>query len=171
MNRPQLLLGSGSALLALVVAFDLSGFAVIAFAAVCLVGASQLVRHHDAFGTARLGAALALIAGGLEVAGWQQSLGDWLGLAGLALVVTGGCTGLRELLPDGPRRDAAGRVSGTFLFVALVVALARALDQAEVGPTWVQETLTPLHVALVVAALWFSAFSTLAPIGTREPVR
>ena len=171
MHRPQLLLSLGASLLALVVAFELSGIAVIAFAAVCLVGASQLVRHHEAFGTARFGAALALVGGVLEVAGWQQSLGGWLGLAGLVLVVTGSCTGLRELQPEGPRRDAAGRVSGAFLTMGLIVALTRALDQAEAGPGWLPDAMTPPAVVLVLVAQWFAAYAALAPITAQEPVR
>lgn len=163
MQRPQLVLSLGASLLALVVAFELSGLVVIALSALCLTAASQLVRHHDSFGTTRLGAVLALTGGVLAVAGWQESLSGWLGLAGLALIVTGSCTGLRELLPEGPRREAAGRVSGTFLLVALVVALARALDQAGAGPAWVPDTLTPLGVVLVLAALWFAAYTALAP--------
>lgn len=167
MRQPQLLLSLGASLLALVVAFDLSGIGVIAFSALCLIATSQLVRLHDAFGTARFGAVLALAGGVLTVAGWQESLSGWLGLAGLTLVVTGCCTGLRALLPDGPRREAAGRVSGTFLLVALVVALARALDQAGAGPAWVPDTLTPLAAVLVVVAVWFAAYAALAPLPDR----
>lgn len=164
MRQPQFLLSLGASLLALVVAFDLSGIAVIALSAVCLVATSQLVRHHDAFGTARVGAVLALTGGVLAVAGWQESLSGWLDLAGLVLIVTGSCTGLRELLPEGSRREAAGRVSGTFLLIALVVALARALDQAGAGPTWVPDTLIPLGAVLVLVAQWFAAYAALAPV-------
>lgn len=171
MHRQQLLLGIGAALLAPAVAFELHPIAAIAFAAACLAGASQLVRHHDAFGTARLGAVLALTGGVLDLSGWQHSLAPWLGLAGLALIVTGGCTGLRELLPEGPRRKAAGRISGAFSTVTVVVVLARVLDEAEAGPGWVPDTLTPLHVALVVVVLWFAAYAALAPTAVREPVR
>jgi hypothetical protein len=171
MQRPQLLLAVGTVLLAPAVAFGLHPIATIAFAAVALAGASQLVRLHDAFGTARVGAVLALAGGVLDLSGWQHAFAPWLGLAGLALIVTGSCTGLRDLLSAGPRREAAGRISRAFSIVTVVVVLARVLDEAEAGPGWVPDTLTPLHIALVVVVLWFGAYAALAPAVAREPVR
>jgi hypothetical protein len=157
-DRALILLVAGAALSALTALASASAIVGIAGAALCLVAFSPLVQASDAFGSARFGAVLTLIGSVLLIAEAKVGIAAWLVLLGLLLVITGSCAGLRELVPAGFRRDAAGRISGWVLLIMLALALLLALDQAGVGPGWVSGAITGLRLAAGVLIAWFIAY-------------
>jgi hypothetical protein len=161
-DRALIALIAGAALTALSTLASVSAVIGLAGGAICLVALSALVRASDAFGTARFGAVLGLVGSVLLVADVQVRIGDWLVLLGLLLLVTGSCAGLRDVLTEGFRRAAAGRISGSVLLVMLALALFVALDQAEAGPAWVSDVIVALRIAAAVLIAWFVAFAALA---------
>lgn len=160
-DRALVALVAGSGLCALAALTSISAIAGVVGAALCLVALNPLVKASDAFGSARFGAALALIGSVLLVAEAKVGIADWLLLLGLLLVITGSCAGLRELVPEGFRRDAAGRISGWVLLVVLTLALLLVLDQADAGPAWVSGAITGLRVATGVLVAWFIAYAAI----------
>jgi hypothetical protein len=161
-DRALIALTAGTALTALSTLATVSAAVGLAGGAICLVALGSLVRASDAFGTARFGAVLGLIGSVLLVADIQVRIADWLVLLGMLLLLTGSCAGLRDVLTEGFRRAAAGRISGSVLLVMLSLALFVALDQAGAGPGWASDVITALRVAAAVLVVWFIAFATLA---------
>jgi hypothetical protein len=161
-DRALLALVAGTALAALSTLASVSAIVGVAGGAICLVALGPLVRASDAFGTARLGAVLGVVGSVLSLAGIQLRVADWLVLLGLLLLLTGSCAGLRDVVPEGFRRAAAGRISGSVLLVMLALALFVALDQTDAGPTWVGGVSTALRIVAAVLVAWFVAFAALA---------
>lgn len=161
-DRALVALIAGTALSALSTLATVSAIVGLVGGAICLVALGPLVRASDAFGTARFGAVLGLIGSVLLVADIQVRIADWLVLLGLLLLLTGSCAGLRDVLTEGFRRAAAGRISGSVLLVMLALALFVALDQADAGPGWVSDVITALRIAAAVLVAWFIAFAALA---------
>lgn len=161
-DRALLALIAGAALTALSTLASGSAVVGLAGSVICLVALGPLVRASDAFGTARFGAVLGLVGSSLLLADVQVRIADWLVLLGLLLLLTGSCAGLRDVLAEGFRRAAAGRISGSVLFVMLALGLFVALDQADAGPGWVSDVITALRVATAVLVAWFIAFAALA---------
>ena len=161
-DRALIALVAGTALAGVATLFSLAPAVAIAGWAVGLVALSRLAKSSDAFGGARLGVVLGLVGSALAVADVQVRVADWLVLLGLLLLLTGSCAGLRELLPDGSRRAAAGRISGAALLTMLALALLVALDQAAAGPVWVTDAMTVARVAAAVVVAWFLAYAVAA---------
>jgi hypothetical protein len=161
-DRALIALIAGTALTALSTLASVSSIVGIAGGAICLVALGPLVRASDAFGTARSGAILGLLGSVLLVADIQVKIADWLVLLGLLLLLTGSCAGLRDVLTEGFRRAAAGRISGSVLLVVLALALFLALDQADAGPGWVSDVIVALRVATAVLVAWFVAYVAMA---------
>jgi hypothetical protein len=161
-DRALIALIAGTALAALATLAPVSAALGIAGAAICFVALGPLAKASDAFGPARFGAILSLVGSVLLVIDVQAGIAGWLVLLGLLLLLTGSCAGLRDVLPDGFRRAATGRISSSVLLIMLTLALLLALDQAKVGPTWVSDVITAARVVTAVLVVWFVAFVTRA---------
>jgi hypothetical protein len=161
-DRALIALIAGTPLVALSVLAPVSAALGLAGAAICLVALRTLTRASENFGTARLGAVLGLVGSALLLADLQVRIADWLVLLGLLLVLTGGCAGMRELVPQGFRREAAGRISGSVLTVMLTLGVFIALDDAGAGPGWVTDATPVLRGITGVLVAWFVAYVAMA---------